>query len=138
MRYQEERPDREGFLRRDRPRRRGGLLALVDEGMEWIIPGEDGPLAGTPRRHAEWADALPQASEEFETTYPAPPEFVAQGDRVLVVGVAAGKIKATNRSFKDARVFDITVRNGRLTKIRGYVDTQALARASERNTCGLV
>ena len=57
--------------------------------------------------------------------------LVAQGDRVLVVGVATGKIKATNRPFKDHWVFDITVRNGKLTKIREYIDTQALARASQ-------
>jgi ketosteroid isomerase-like protein len=55
---------------------------------------------------------------------------VAQGDRVLVVGVATGKIKATNKPFKDNWVFDITVRNGKVTKIREYIDTQALARAS--------
>ncbi len=117
---------------------REGLLALVVEDIEWIIPGEDWPLAGTHRGHADLADVLQKASEELETTYPAPPEFVAQGDRVLVVGVATGKIKATNKSFKDAWVFDITVRNGRLTKIREYVDTQALARASEMNASGLV
>ena len=64
-------------------------------------------------------------------TYPKPPEFVAQGDRVLVVGVATGKIKATNKTFEDHWVFDITVRNGKLTNIREYIDTQALARASE-------
>ena len=55
----------------------------------------------------------------------------AEGERVLVVGVATGKIKATNKAFKDDRVFDITVRNGKVMKIREYIDTQALARASE-------
>ena len=74
---------------------------------------------------------LKKASEEIETTYPKPPEFVAQGDRVLVVGVATGKIKATNKTFKDEWVFAITVRDGKLTNIREYIDTQALARASE-------
>jgi ketosteroid isomerase-like protein len=107
------------------------LLALVAEDIEWIIPGEDWPLAGTHRGHAELADLLQKASEEVETTYPEPPEFVAQGDRVLVVGVATGKIKATNRTFKDDWVFAITVRNSKVTKIREYIDTQALARASE-------
>ena len=77
------------------------LLALVDEGIEWIIPGEDWPLAGTHRGHAGVASVLRKAVEEIETTYPKPPEFVAQGDRILVVGVATGKIKATNRTFKD-------------------------------------
>src|ERR1700727_1738343 len=107
------------------------LLALVAEDIEWIIPGEDWPLAGTHRGHAELSAVLQKASEEVEMTYPEPPEFVAQGDRVLVVGVATGKIKPTNKPFKDDWVFAITVQDGKLTKIQEYIDTQALARASE-------
>jgi len=112
------------------------LLALVAEDTEWIIPGEDWPLAGTHRGYAELAAVLQKASEEVETTYPEPPEFVAQGDRVLVVGVATGKIKATNKPFKDDWVFDITVRDGKVKNIREYIDTQALARASRIDASG--
>ena len=101
------------------------------EDIEWIIPGEDWPLAGTHREHAGLENLLQKANETVETSYPEPPEFIAQGDRVLVVGVATGKIKATNKAFKDDWVFDITVRNGKVMKIREYIDTQALARASE-------
>ena len=108
-----------------------GLLALSAEDIEWIIPGEGWPLAGTHRGHAGLADLLQKASDTLETSYPEPPEFVAQGDRVMVVGFATGKIKATNKTFEDHWVFDITVRNGKLAKIREYIDTQALARASE-------
>jgi uncharacterized protein len=113
------------------------LLALVAEDIEWIIPGEGWPLAGTHRGHAELAALLQKASEEVEMTYPKPPEFVAQGDRVLVVGVATGKIKATNKPFKDDWVFDITVRDGKVRNIREYIDTQALARASQMDASGL-
>ena len=112
------------------------LLALVAEDIEWIIPGEDWPLAGTHRGRAGLAAVLQKAVEEVETTYPAPPEFVAQGDRVLVVGVATGKIKATNKPFKDDWVFDITVRDRKVTKIREYIDTQALARAAQKDASG--
>jgi ketosteroid isomerase-like protein len=115
-----------------------GLLSLVAEDIEWIIPGEDWPLAGTHRGHAELAAVLQKASEEVETSLPEPPEFVAQGDRVLVVGVATGKIKATNKPFKDDWVFDITVRDGKVTNIREYIDTQALARASQMDASGPV
>jgi len=66
-----------------------------------------------------------------ETSYPEPPEFIAKEDRVVVVGFSTGRIKATNKTFEDHWVFDITVRNGKLTNVREYVDTQALARASE-------
>ncbi len=107
------------------------MLALSAEDIEWIIPGEDWPLAGTHRGHAGLADVLQKANETVETSFPEPPEFIAQGDRVLVVGFATGRVKATNRTFKDDWVFDVTVRNGKVTKIREYIDTQALARASE-------
>ena len=107
-----------------------GLLALVAEDIEWIIPGEDWPLAGTHRGHAGLTSLLQKVSEAVETST-EPREFVAQGDRVLVVGFATGRIKATNRTFEDHWVFAITVRDGKVTNIREYIDTQALARASE-------
>ena len=114
---------------------REALLALVAEDIEWIIPGEDWPLAGTHRGHAGLANLLATASKSIETST-EPREFVAQGDRVLVVGFARGKIKATNKTFEDDWIFAITVRDGRLTNIREYVDTQALARASQMDASG--
>src|SRR5437667_3736242 len=78
-----------------------GLLALSDEDIEWIIPGEGWPLAGTHRGHAGLENLLQQANETIETTFPEPPEFIAQGDRVLVVGFATGRINATNRRWED-------------------------------------
>ena len=114
---------------------RAGLLALVADDFEWIIPGRDWPLAGTRRGRAGLADLLETASRTVETST-EPREFVAQGDRVLVVGFAKGKIKATNKTFEDDWVFAITVRDGRLTNIREYVDTQALARAAQMDASG--
>ncbi len=108
-----------------------GLLALSAEDIEWIIPGENWPLAGTHRGHVGLENLLQKANETVETSYPEPPEFIAQGDRVVVVGFATGRIKATNRTFEDHWVFAITVRSGKLTNIQEYIDTQALARASE-------
>ena len=75
---------------------------------------------------------LKEASEEVETQYPKPPEFVAQGDRVMVVGDRyQEKSKPRDRPFKDEWVFDITVRDGKCAHIQEYIDTQALARASQ-------
>ena len=114
---------------------RKGLLALAAEDIEWIIPGEDWPLAGTRHGHSGLADLLETASKSIETST-EPREFVAQGDRVLVVGFARGTIKATNKTFEDNWIFAITVRDGKLTSIREYIDTQALARASQTDTSG--
>src|ERR1035438_5744273 len=97
-----------------------GLMALSAEDIEWIVPGKDWPLAGTHRGHAGLTGLLQMASETLKTSYPKPFEFVAQGDRVLVIGFAKGKIIATNKTFKDNWVFAITVQKGKLTKIREY------------------
>jgi ketosteroid isomerase-like protein len=110
---------------------RRDLLALTSEDIEWIIPGEDWPLAGTHRGHAGLADLLQKASEKMETSVMEFHEYVAQGDRVLVVGFAKGRIKATSKTWEDDWVFATTIRNGKVANIRQYVDTQALARASE-------
>jgi len=106
------------------------LLALAADDIEWIIPGKGWPLAGTHRGQAELAAVLQKASDEIEMTYPEPPEFVVQGDRVFVIGIATGTIKATNKAFTDEWVFDIAVRDGKVARIQEYIDTQALAKAS--------
>ena len=113
-----------------------GLLALSAEDIEWIIPGKDWPLAGTHRGHSGLEDLLQKASE-MEISSPTPSEYVAQGDRVLVIGFATGKMLATDKAFEDDWVFSITVQNGKLKSIREYVDTQALARASQMDASGL-
>ena len=112
------------------------LVALVAEDIEWIIPGKDWPLAGTHRGLAGVAAAFQKASKEVPFSYPEPPEYVAQGDRVLVIGFAKGKMTATNKAFEDHFVFDVTVRDGKLARIREFIDTQALAQAAQIDASG--
>jgi ketosteroid isomerase-like protein len=107
------------------------LLELAAEDIEWILPGKDWPLAGTYRGHAGLAELVKKESDTIEMSLSEPREFVAQGDRVLVVGAAKGTIKATNKPFEDEWIFAITVRNGKLVGIREYIDTQAMARAAQ-------
>jgi uncharacterized protein len=108
-----------------------GLLALFAEDIEWIVPGEGLPLAGRYRGHAGLADFFQKVSEMLEISFLEPREFIAQGDRVLVVGLTRGRVKATNRTFEGHWVIAFTVRNGRVTNVREYVDTLTLARAFE-------
>jgi len=53
-----------------------GLLALSAADIEWIISGEDWPLAGTRRGHAGLADLFQAQSETMETSFMEPREFV--------------------------------------------------------------
>ena len=60
-------------------RDRQDLLALSAEDIEWIIPGEDWPLAGTHRGYAGLENLLQKANETLETSFPEPPEFISAG-----------------------------------------------------------
>ncbi len=110
------------------------LLSMTTDDVEWIIPGEGWPLAGTHRGHAGLTALLETASETVDTVFPEPLKFVAQDDRIFAEGFATGTIKATNKTFEDRFVFALTLRDGKVAAIREYVDTQALARASEPDT----
>jgi ketosteroid isomerase-like protein len=124
-------PDREGCIAAIGRGDIRGLRAFSAEDIERIVLGEGWPLAGARRGHAGLADLLQTESETVESSFFEARKFVAQGDRVLVVGFTRGKIIATNKTFEDNWIFAITVRNGKLTNVREYIDTQALARASE-------
>jgi uncharacterized protein len=108
-----------------------GLLAFFAEDIEWIAPGEGLPLAGTYRGLAAVAGFFQKISETLEISFFEPREFMAQGDRVLVVGFNRGRVKATNRTFEEHWVMALTVRNGKLTNVQEYLDTLALAQAFE-------
>lgn len=54
-------------------RKEQDLLALAAEDLEWTIPGEDWPLAGTHRGHAGLSYLLQKANETLETSFPEPP-----------------------------------------------------------------
>jgi ketosteroid isomerase-like protein len=115
------------FSRGDIP----GLLSLLAEDVEWIIPGAGLPLAGTHRGHDGVANFFQKLSAEWEILDFQPREFVAEGDRVLVVGWERAKVKATNRTAEVDWIMSFTVRNGKIAIFREYADTKALADAYE-------
>jgi uncharacterized protein len=108
-----------------------GLLALFDEDIEWIIPGEGLPVSGTYRGLAEAAGFIQKIPEMLEISFLDLREFMAEGNRVLVVGFTRGRVKATSRTFEGHWIMAFTVWNGKVTNAREYIDTLALARGFE-------
>jgi uncharacterized protein len=101
------------------------LLNLVSEDVEWHMPGPSDiiPFAGEFRGRegvGRFFAALGGAEdvEIFE-----PREFVAQGDKVVVMGRYRGRIKATGQVDDIEFVHVFNVRDGRITNYRQYNDT---------------
>jgi hypothetical protein len=106
-----------------------GLLALLTEDVEWNSPGTGLPLAGTYLGREGVANFFHKLAAEAEILDFQPREFVADGDRVLVVGWQRGKIRATNRPYETDWVMSFTIRDGQIAIFREYADTKALADA---------
>ena len=113
------------FSRGDIP----GLLALLTEDVEWHIPGAGLPLAGTYLGRDGVANFFQKLAAESDILDFQPREFVAEADRVLVVGWERAKVNATNRTAEADWIMSFTVRNGKIAIFREYTDTKALADA---------
>jgi uncharacterized protein len=106
-----------------------GLLALMAEDVVWDIPGNDLPLAGNYRGREGVASFFQKLVSQTEVQDFQPREFVADGERVLVVGWERVKVKATGRTAELDWVMAFTVRNGKVAVYRQYTDTKAIADA---------
>jgi ketosteroid isomerase-like protein len=106
-----------------------GLLALLAEDVVWDMPGDGFPLAGTYRGHEGVASFFQKLGEQAEILEFQPREFLADGNRVLVVGWESMKVRATGRGVEIDWVMSFTLRNGKIAKFREYTDTKAIADA---------
>ena len=56
-------------------------------------------------------------------------EFVAQGDKVVVLGHYVWHVKATGKEWASDFVHALSVRDGKITRVQEYTDTAALGDA---------
>ena len=105
------------------------LDAMADD-MEWdsgypaIVP-----FSGVWRGHDGVRRLLSTLTETIQVLAFELHEFVAENDRVVVLGLEEATAKATGRTYRNEWVHVWTVRGGKLAKLRSYNDTAAVAAA---------
>ena len=111
-----------------------GLMELYSDDVSWTIPEvENAPISGTRNGKAAVADFFEQLAGLEEFTHFAPNEFIAEGDRVVVLGSSAGKVIPTGKSFTTDWVHICTVRDGKITNFLEFFDNAAVTRAYQRS-----
>lgn len=106
------------------------ILNALTEDVEWFLPGPAiVPQAG--RRHGreevrQFFQVMGEAAE-FERFEPR--EFIAQGDKVIVIGFERGRARPTGRPFDNDWVMVFRFRDGQVASFRSYEDTAAVADA---------
>jgi ketosteroid isomerase-like protein len=107
-----------------------GLLALVTEDAEWAAPGPETVSYFGERRGPEGALEFFKnlgADVEFESFEPG--DFIAEGDRVVVLGSERGRVRRTGKTFDNRWALVFTILEGKVAGFRCYENTAAIAEA---------
>jgi ketosteroid isomerase-like protein len=104
-----------------------GALGLMAPDIEWITMWHYKVEGRGPERVAE--GLFKPLVAEWSSFALVPTEFIAEGDTVVSLGDFTGVHGATGKQA-DARYAHVwTVKNGKITRFRQYIDTLAIAEA---------
>ncbi len=116
----------EAFGRGDIP----GVLEHVSEDASWRAPGPDAvPYFGERRGHAGATEFFVQLGTNVDFEHFEPVAFVAEGDRVVVLGRERGRVKGTGKSFDNEWALVFTFDGGKVSGFQCYENTAAIAEA---------
>jgi len=102
------------------------LLDMLSDNVEWVFPELKGvAVTGTRRGRKEVADFYAKLAETQETLSFEPREFVAQGDKVVVLGHYSFRVKATGKQFESDWAEVFTIKNGKIARFQEYANTAA-------------
>jgi len=115
------------FKRGDIP----AILNMLSDDVVWFLPGQADlvPVAGMRRGREQVGQFFSVLGENQEAEQFEPQEFVAQGEKVVVLGQYRWRIKSTGREYASDWVHVFTLRDGKVAGFKEYFDTGACADA---------
>ena len=106
------------------------LLKSLTDNVEWELPEvENVPIAGKRQGRDRVADFFSELNETQETIDFIPRDFIAQGEKVVVLGSYTWRVKASGGRFTSDWAHVFTMRDGRIERFQEYTDTAAVAAA---------
>lgn len=109
------------------------LLDLVSDDITWELPEiENTPFSGKRKGKEAVQEFFRLLDAEQEVVQFTPIEFITQGDKVVVQGHEEWKTREGGHQFKTDWVHVFTVRNGKITCFKMYLDTAAVAAAHKK------
>jgi uncharacterized protein len=110
-----------------------GVLDMLAEDVEWRLAGPtEFTYAGIRRGRAKVAEFFKALGDATEFEVFEPQEYIAQGDKVVVLGHERQRVKATGLVVENDWAMVFTIRDGKIARFRNYEDTAAVAAAHRR------
>lgn len=108
------------------------LLSCMAPQIEWEIPTVPSlSFTGKRRGHEQVAEYFRLANEKQALRQFTPKEFIAQGNKVVVLGFGAWTAKDTGRDFESDWVHVFTVNDGQIAAFREFMDAHFAVEAFE-------
>jgi ketosteroid isomerase-like protein len=106
------------------------VLNLLAEDVLWEMPEiANVPFSGSWRGRQQAAIFFQKLTESQDVIEFEPEQFLAQADKVVVLGHFTMRVKATGREFRSDWVHVWAVADGKFRHVREYVDSLAVSRA---------
>jgi len=112
-----------------------GLLGICSEDVNWETPEiENASFGGKRQGPAEVGEFFAGLVAAEDITKFEPTEFIAQGDRVVVLGKYGATVKETGRSYETEWVHIFTVKDGKILSFVEFFDNALASRAFQKAT----
>lgn len=112
---------------------RGDIASLIDrcqDDVEWSSPeAEFVPFSGKFHGKQGVADFFSRFGQSMQTVRFEPREFIAEGDKVVVLGEGSWQVTPTGRRFDTPWIHVFTLRDGKTARFESITDTAAGERA---------
>jgi ketosteroid isomerase-like protein len=106
------------------------LLNTLATDVQWQLPEMENVLfAGMWQGREAIRQFFSNVFEVQDVVEFEPEEYIAQGDKVVVLGRFLMRIKATGKDFGSDWAHVWTVKDGKVTRFYEYVDTAVVSRA---------
>ena len=106
------------------------MLMRCHDDAEWINPDSDTiPFAGAFHGKQGIAEFFTKLNANLQAIRFEPQAFVAEDDKVVVVGQATWQVKMNGRQFDTPWMHVFTMRDGKVASVQALTDTAATERA---------
>jgi uncharacterized protein len=102
----------------------GALMGQMAEDVDWRLPEIEGAaFAGARKGRGQVSEFFTSLADAQDSLSFEPREFVAQGDKVVALGVYNWRVKATGREYGGDWAHVFTVRDGKVAGFHEYMDS---------------
>ena len=97
------------------------FLDALSEDVDMKLPGGEESVPGNGISHGPGEVGFLRVTDEvMEIAMSEPQEFIAQGDKVVVLGQERGRLKSTGQTVETDWAHVYTLREGEIVRVRGY------------------